>query len=71
MNEAEQNPQAEEQAAHLLMQAVNDLTRCKAMLTAGEIPMYGYAWQCLRDAQRCIQALAKSQEPNLNLAFFE
>jgi len=63
-------PQTEEQAAHMMMEAVNALTRCKAMLTA-EQPMYLYAWQNLRAAQRSIQALAYSEDPGFDLARFE
>ena len=40
----------------LHMQALNSLSRCKAMLTANE-PMYGFALQDLAAAQQAIAAL--------------
>lgn len=40
----------------LHMQAVNSLSRCKAMLTARE-PMYGFALADLAAAQQAISAL--------------
>ena len=41
----------------LHMQAVNSLSRCKAMLTANE-PMYLFAQKFLAEAQQAIEALS-------------
>lgn len=41
---------------HLQMQALNSLSRCKAMLTANE-PMYLFAQQWLAQAQQAIADL--------------
>ena len=43
--------------AHIFMQAVNSLTRAKAMLLA-QRPMYGLALQNLEAAQKAVTALA-------------
>lgn len=48
---------------HLHMQALNSLSRCKAMLTANE-PMYLFAQKFLAEAQ---QAIATLQSIDLNL----
>lgn len=44
------------------MQALNSLSRCKAMLTARE-PMYGFALQDLAAAQQAITALSALVQP--------
>ena len=41
---------------HLHTQALNSLSRCKALLLADD-PMYGYAQQALFDAQRALIVL--------------
>lgn len=46
----------------LHMQALNSLSRCKAMLTARE-PMYGFALQDLAAAQQAIAALSALVQP--------
>ena len=46
----------------LHMQALNSLSRCKAMLTANE-PMYGFALQDLAAAQQAIAALQSIDLP--------
>lgn len=46
----------------LHMQALNSLSRCKAMLTARE-PMYGFALQDLAAAQKAIAALSALVQP--------
>lgn len=46
----------------LHMQALNSLSRCKAMLTARE-PMYGFALQDLAAAQQAITALSALVQP--------
>lgn len=52
--------------AHALMEAINLLARCKAMLLCDE-PLYRFALQNLQDAQRCIVAVAQSQAPDVCL----
>lgn len=52
---------------HALMEAINLLARCKAMLLCDE-PLYRFALQNLQDAQRYIVAVARSQSPNMTLA---
>ena len=44
------------------MEALNCLSRCKAMLTANE-PMYGFALQDLAAAQQAIAALQSIDLP--------
>ena len=46
----------------LHMQALNSLSRCKAMLTARE-PMYGFALQDLAAAQQAIAAVSALVQP--------
>lgn len=46
----------------LHMQALNSLSRCKAMLTARE-PMYGFALQDRAAAQQAIAALSALVQP--------
>ena len=46
----------------LHMQALNSLSRCKAMLPARE-PMYGFALQDLAAAQQAIAALSALVQP--------
>ena len=46
---------------HLHMQAVNCLSRCKAMLTANE-PMYLFAQNFLAEAQQAIEALSALEQ---------
>lgn len=50
----------EDQAVALLMQVMNAMERCRAMLLANE-PMYGYAVQSLHAAQTALHDLAASQ----------
>lgn len=56
------NPTASPDPVALHMQAMNSLSRCKAMLLAAE-PMYFFAQQYLAEAQKAVAALA-SIEPN-------
>ena len=48
--------------SRLHMEALNCLSRCKAMLTANE-PMYGFALQDLAAAQQAIAALQSIDLP--------
>ena len=45
----------------LHMQAMNSLSRCKAMLTANE-PMYLFAQKFLAEAQQAIEALSALEQ---------